>query len=679
MKVALFVCVMVATASAAPRYGRSTRLDPKLSEHVRAAEQAWAVAEREPDAKQQLVLWEQAATAFGEVDGDAVDAKVKRDAAYAAVLAWKNALAVDVKIKSPDVSVEPAPKQLPARELKLIAVIDRYATYAVDTDPDLPGLLFLAAQLYIRFDQLETAIPKLRAIVDRYPQHEVGGYAANLVLDSYNRLRRYDDLIAYAATLAADDKLVRAHPDVAALVGKLQNRAKRKHVEALEATARATHDLGTYVAVGTAYLELYNADPKTPEGDELLYNAGIAFETAHSTAAAIQAFELVRRQYARSKVAARALARLGRTYGDVAMYAEAADKLEQYAKQYAGEKDAFDAMSDAVLFRKALGDRDKAIADTDYIVKLYGAKKPHEIADAVWSLTALFDAEPDRAIAQLRDYLITFAAKGDAARVVIAHAKIGQLLWKQSCRLPGVDGLCVTTNEHAARTCGTGTTQTATVTARDPRKRTDALAELAAAIQAYERQPKDGDLAARYYYAQAKLAVADDELETYLALAVPRGLQFDADRSAVRDASVKRFGAWVEHEQRSGASLTRAYEAVLAVKDAASSITAAARIGIVAQGFASSLVTGTGPHAADKLAAYCDKMTELAEPLEARAADAFAVCLAKSSELGWFGASSALCERVLSLMKPVQFPRARELRAEALHVAPVIAIEPALP
>ena len=86
---------------------------------------------------------------------------------------------------------------------------------------------------------------------------------------------------------------------------------------------------------------------------------------------------------------------------------------------------------------------------------------------------------------------------------------------------------------------------------------------------------------------------------------------------------------------------------------------------------AGALVTGEPSHG-------CTKMMELAGPLEARAGDAFAVCLEKSTELGWFNTSSVLCERALSAMKPEQFPRARELRAEPLAVAPVIATE-ALP
>jgi hypothetical protein len=127
------------------------------------------------------------------------------------------------------------------------------------------------------------------------------------------------------------------------------------------------------------------------------------------------------------------------------------------------------------------------------------------------------------------------------------------------------------------------------------------------------------------------------------------------------------------------------YEAVLATKDVASSITAAARIAIVSQSFATSMATAEiprdikkAPMAVEKQKALCERMIEVIEPLEERAVMALGVCLAKSTELGWFGDSSAFCERELARMKPDEFPLAHEVRSEPHDYAPVIATEPAL-
>lgn len=471
-----------------------------------------------------------------------------------------------------------------------------------------------------------------------------------------------------AATASADpDPSARPEP------------SPRARAEELERTAHASHDPELWVPAAEAYFAIYTANPTSPTGDESLYNAAVCFQEARAISSATRLFDLLRKQYPNSKLAPRATARLAKLYGDIAVYERAADILEEYAKKYAGEKDALDALSDAVYYRKATGNRAKAIEDTRYFVKIFGAKRPRESADGMWSLTALYDG--DDAIKHLREYVRAFGAKGGAGRVVIAHAKIGQLLVKQSCSVRGVDGLCVAVKQ-APRTCGKGTTTTFTVTARNKRKVDEARGELAQAIREYERNPPAADVEARYAYAQALVASADLELEPYLALGFPRGLDF-ADKHRLE--SVKRFNTWLEQHQTIGAELTRKYEAVLATKDAASSITAASRLALVAQSFATAMAVAeiprdvkTNPFAAEKQKAFCDQMLQVAEPLEERASTGYGVCLAKSTELSWFSDSSALCERELARMKPDEFPLAHEVRITPIDYAPVIVEEPPL-
>jgi hypothetical protein len=359
------------------------------------------------------------------------------------------------------------------------------------------------------------------------------------------------------------------------------------------------------------------------------------------------------------------------------MYDKAAEKLEQYARHYAGEKDASDAMSDAIFFRKALGDRAKAIEDTEYFIKTYSARRPDQAANASWSLTALYESDPAAAITHLKSYLRMFGMKGDDHRVVLAYAKLGALLWSQSCPHALIDGLCVSVTERAPRTCGKGTTRTLSVTPRRDPTRTRALEAFAHAVAYFERRAGAVDAAARYYYAQAKLAQADSDLEAYLAIAFPRGLSFDPAQPEARDTSRKRFSEWIDAKRKAGAIASRKYEAVVAVKDVVGSITAASRLGTISQAFASELVTSTPARdLATGRAAYCDAMTEVAAPLEASAVAGFTTCLQKSTELGWFGDSSAHCERQLFELEPAEFPRARELRIKPLLAAPVIDVEP---
>jgi hypothetical protein len=236
--------------------------------------------------------------------------------------------------------------------------------------------------------------------------------------------------------------------------------------------------------------------------------------------------------------------------------------------------------------------------------------------------------------------------------------------------------------------CGPDSKIKLTVVKRDERKMKEALQAYATAAKIFEKtQGKTGgdEGGARYYYGLAKVAEADKDFEAYLSLTFPQNLNFDPDpkKKAESAKSLKRFNDWVEQKKKIGGAATAKYEGVLAIKDAANSITAAARLGQISQNFSDALFTAeipkdvrTGEFADEKVEAFCDKMTEVAEPLEAASLNAYGVCLSKSTELGWFSDWSKMCERELGQIKPEEYPSASELRADPTLVAPVIAVEP---
>ncbi|MGE3457717.1 MAG: hypothetical protein AB7O24_21575, partial [Kofleriaceae bacterium] len=203
-----------------------------------------------------------------------------------------------------------------------------------------------------------------------------------------------------------------------------------------------------------------------------------------------------------------------------------------------------------------------------------------------------------------------------------------------------------------------------------------------------KRQGKVGgdEGGARYYYGLAKLAAADDDFEDYLDMKFPENLNFDPDpkKKAIRDKSMKRFEEWISKKAKVGGTATGKYEKVIFdIKDAATSIVAAARIGQISQNFSDALFTAqipqdvrTGEFADEKVEAYCDALTTKAEPLEAKSLEAYGACLTQSTKLGWFSEWSKLCERELGQIKPEDFPSASELHAVPDLVAPIIAVEP---
>jgi len=691
------------------------------------AELLWSRAENEKSARLQTELWENAAMEFTNVvKNGKVDEKLMKEAAFAAVLGWKNALAVDPRVKAPEIDPKdadkelPPPKEIPARELKMLEAFDVYITYIKDAkNSELVGMKFLKANIYRRYHHYEEAIPIFTDILDHHRDHETALYSANLLLDTLNRMRRYEDMIVWVDKLLADEKWLKDKEELKEVLETLKITSMRKAVEEVEKKAKESKDNTLYVKCGEMYIDLFNRNPDAADAEVILYNAGVCFEEGKSIGTAIQMFELLSANYPKAKVTARAIARLGMNYARIAWYKESSAKLEEYAKKYAGEDDAYKAMNDAVFYRKGIGDDAKAIENTNYFIKQFakGKSKVQDAANASFSLTSIYEkqGDKDKIVSHLRKYIKDYGSTG-ADRVVIAYAKIGQILWDQSCKVKQINGACIkVTRERAVRSakgkkgkkgkkgqvaklfCNSTdenptvpSTPRITVVERDEKLVKDANTAFKGAIATYEKATKGGKAIggdegnARYYYAHARLVQADQKFETYLSYRFPTNLDFNPANETQMKKSLKRFDEWFKNKFDSAEAAIKAYAPLFEkpIVDITTAIAATARIGQVAQNFTSALYAAEVPEEQRKdeelWYGYCDTLAEKAEPLEAESIKKFSACLAVSTELGWFNEWSKLCEYELGQINPADFPTASEIRATPDELAPITVIEDAI-
>ena len=415
-----------------------------------------------------------------------------------------------------------------------------------------------------------------------------------------------------------------------------------------------------------AFLDAYNRDPGDAHNDQVLADAAACFEREKSISAALQVDGLLLKYYPNSKHAAAATRQTAELYERIAMYDRAADKLEDYARRFAGEKDAADLLADAIRLRQALGDRAKQIEDTKEWIRTFGVKHKAEGAAAKLSIVAVLDAEA--ALVQLRE-LARDAGTVAPDVALAAHLQLADRLRAKSCP-SAIDGLCVKVVAVRGPHCGDGTTNLVGV--KRSAENREALAEYRATIALADTATEP---AARHAGAMARLALADDELEAMLAEPFPRGLDL-----AKLDGR-KRFAEWLDAETKRGSRVDDAYSAVLVHKDAISSVAAAARLGAVAQVFWRALMLGELPAAMRKPPerdAYCDAMKVVAEPLRVRAIETEWTCIAKSVELQAGQDWADVCWRDGAVLDPERFAPVRELRGTPDGFAPPIAVEPAL-
>lgn len=148
-----------------------------------------------------------------------------RKLAYAGVLAARASLPDDER---PD---DYTPRPIPERYQRFLAALATYRSFT--TGDDEADIEFLQAHVYWRYDHLAEAEPLLRDLLVHHHEHETAEYAANLLLDSYNRLQQYDRLLALAHELLADDHFLADKPDLRETLENLVTARSRAFTEKL--------------------------------------------------------------------------------------------------------------------------------------------------------------------------------------------------------------------------------------------------------------------------------------------------------------------------------------------------------------------------------------------------------------------------------------------------------------
>jgi hypothetical protein len=144
------------------------------------------------------------------------------------------------------------------------------------------------------------------------------------------------------------------------------------------------------------------------------------------------------------------------------------------------------------------------------------------------------------------------------------------------------------------------------------------------------------------------VAPADKHLATLYAIEFPSGLVFDPDpaKKAVREASLKKLDNFVKAVTKAGGDAAKFYGDKVKDKDESVKLAAIARVAQIQFHVASVLARAeipvdvrTGEFKDDKIAAFCDQMKMMSEPLVAQAEMALETCataVKQATAKGWW-------------------------------------------
>lgn len=467
------------------------------------AELLWAQATNNYNSKDRktqergLEYFRKAHDAFVKVLEMNPKGKYTKDAAYAQMLAMKNALEYDEtggrakgcktnsegvcvyrdkkKKKKAKVSKDGSkaglidvekdyPRSDPTpTEQKMLEAYDLYQKYIDDPkDKELPLIMYHRAKIMMIHNRFDEARPLLEQIVTKFDGSIQAAWSSEMLVDLLT--------IQWLDSRNTPEKTLEATADLEKWANKLPKMKVWKHPEAdrireaiprllagigwkramaYQDKGKETGELTWYVKCGQEFVQLFNDYPDHDRADTLLWNASLCFEAAYLVGQSIKFRNALLDRYPNSVHAKDALHMVAENYQAIAYYGKAADKYEQYANKYKSDKKTPNALQNAYLFRLGLGEEDKAEEDLTKYEGLYKRKNPEMAAKIFWSKYDLLETTLEKR-QYAEDYLKTYGRKGGRDREVVAHAEIGQIFWRNSCPEPLLYDSCISIKRKRA-------------------------------------------------------------------------------------------------------------------------------------------------------------------------------------------------------------------------------------
>jgi TolA-binding protein len=676
-----------------------------------------------------LRRWKDAAEQYTEVAEAQPAGKYRREAAFAAVLAWKNALMIEDEARRQEldrsrerVGVGEGCGKLAAHaisdnEQKMIGAFHTYRKQVPDA-PEVPMMLYREAYIYYDHNRFDRAAPLFLEVVQRYPKHELAVYAANLFLDALNAECKSKEVLSWTRKFIEMPDLVRDAEFAAQMVSLISDGYDRE--------GRDHEQRGDAKECGRSFLAAADALATHAKHAERLWNAGQCFQNAHLVGQALKTWETLMTAHPEHALAKRALYRIGAGKQQLAFYEAAADNYETFAKRYPGEPEARTALGNATVFREGLQQPREALADMDTFVAFYGGRNPQDAAGVFFQKGEIYEAQNrvDDLRGHLRGYLDKWARHGGLDRQVQAHFRLGELAWKASCTRATDDGACLHVDRLTAsrgrqvieaanqqlktrkRTqCGPATKSTIVLYDRSRAQASTAEDHFRAVIDLWKGGDGANPIVGRdaevrraggaYAAAGAAFYLAEKDYEDLLRLKFPQSLDFtrpSAKDSPRRQAAVakkladsnKRFAAYLDEKTRMIEKTRQRYLDVFKLRQAQWTIAAAARVGQLHQDFAGQLYTAdipkdlpdTDPWGNHPRDLYCEALEDKAEKVEVKAVESFRACLSAATQQSWYNNWSRLCERELNQLKPSEFPVSSEAKPDAGYLPMTIAPAP---
>lgn len=570
--------------------------------------------------------WQEAATAYEATLNIKPDGEHTADAAQGQVLAYKKLIDIKQdqgtgkvdKIESEGDGGVPPEKPLPESHVKFIKACDVYSKFVKESEY-LVDIEYDAARIYYDFNHFKEAIPRFKNISEKNSQHRLAVFAANLLLDSYNitgdmeTLDKQVDIFLKIYTPQRD-------PEFYALLTKLKQQSSFKKCQGIERSKEWVRAAGCFKQYAANY-------PQSEFVDKAYYNAALNYEREKMLEQSIDMKLKIVNEVPQSELVPKALFQIAGNLHALAIYSQAAKIYETYAEKFPKQENARDALRNAAVFRQGLGDYDMALTDAAAYMKLIGSK-PEEAAEVFFTMGLTYEKQEkwDEVIRHFNEYLKKFAKAGKIDLTLEAYVHIGNAY---------------------------------------ERKKDDASAQKAYNTS-FSTFTKLGD-AEKQGLTSGLTAVAEARFK--MGEAIRR--EFDAVKLKIHPyQNVKKFieemGKVIAKKTDLITKARAVYLEVIEFRSANWAIAALTRIGEMFQQLANDIYDAPAPGSFDEeqVETYKGSMAERAQPVEAKAVEAYVTAVKKAQELRWFNEYSDKAAKELARLSPKEYRYDGEVRGK---------------
>lgn len=254
---------------------------------------------------------------------------------------------------------------------KFAEALDLYAQL-YPNDPALPELFFRQGRQYYDYGVYDSAVKIWGSLVEKFPRSQFALSAGELILDSFNRAKNYDNIETWARRL-------KAAPAFASEAS--QKKLDTLIVQAVFKQGEQKSQAGDHVGAAKAYLRAAKEFPKDARAAQACVNSELAAQKAGDPATLKEGAQLVTGKDYRDKAESPHGAWIAATtFQSMGLFSEAAEFHEAIAgladkdhPHYLKFEHAKDAAFNAVVLRVATGEHDKAITNGNRYLTQHGS------------------------------------------------------------------------------------------------------------------------------------------------------------------------------------------------------------------------------------------------------------------------------------------------------------------